>query len=127
VSLLKSQTYTAHIEDGHLWVIISDTNNDGELLEVNITSTNNPDGTRRKYIDNSCIVNVGEHPWITHESFLYYRKARGTEQSAIDRLLQARLITSNENVSSRLLRKIQDGAKKSVYLETNLEKFFPYF
>lgn len=64
--------------------------------------------------DQSCIVNVGEHSFVQHETYINYSKPRvDSVEDVLKRLSEGYFIQKHENVSSDLLGKIQAGLKKS--------------
>ena len=68
--------------------------------------------------DGSCILDVGDHPWITHKTSVRYRDARRIAKIDADLEL---LVTSGSvkklaPASKQLLDKIFDGAQRTVHL-----------
>jgi hypothetical protein len=90
----------------HFWIVISAPKN-GRVLAVNITDAKNCPHS-------PCIIEIGEHPAVTMQSAVYYRKAREFEGVKIDEF-----IATGENIrrladcSPVLLERIIDGARKS--------------
>jgi len=72
---IKKKTFwkTDHNSIKHLRFIISDTDPDGNILVVNMTSV--PTKFEVNYYDKSCILNKGEHPRIKQQSYIKYSKA----------------------------------------------------
>ena len=92
------------------------------VMVVNMTTYRN---TGRE--DNSCILNVGDHPKVTRKSWIKYSES---EELLINKLLDDRLnklIDFEEDISDELLQRIQDGAKKSLYLPRKFYKYFNFF
>ncbi|MBF0565346.1 MAG: hypothetical protein HQK89_08890 [Nitrospirae bacterium] len=69
--------------------------------------------------DSACIVEKGDHDFITHKSFFNYADTQFVELSILDKLLAIEKykdfpkIKLQGTVSSTLLKKIQEGPKKS--------------
>jgi hypothetical protein len=104
----------------HLYFVISDKCDDGTVLAVNLT-------TLRKYSDNSCILGVSDHISINRPSCIMYRKAIAVNGEAILNSIMTRNFSPAPPVSSKTLKKIQDGAKKSKQLPYKFKKYFSYF
>jgi hypothetical protein len=93
--------------DTHLWVIISDTEKDPDrVVMVSIT-------TYESYKEDVCLLNVGDHPRITHESCVFYKETRMT---TLERLLACRdqgSFSIQPPVADEVLTRIRDGVSKS--------------
>ena len=76
IPLAKGTILVPSGRDKHLHIICNDPTaypkyaNAETVLLVNITTLN-----RELPFDDSCILNVGDHPFIRHESYVYYSKA----------------------------------------------------
>lgn len=56
--------------DDHLWVILSDPQKDTrQILIVSLT-------TAAPHKESVCLLQAGEHPWVTHETCVAYNTAR---------------------------------------------------
>ena len=53
----------------HLWIVCSPPQPDYSVLMFNLT-------TRDNALDETCIVRVGEHPFVTHDSVVDYDRGR---------------------------------------------------
>jgi hypothetical protein len=94
----------------HLYVVCSDPAMDGEnVVLVNVT-------TFAQEEEACCIINAGEHPFVTRKSCIRYKDARIAAVEAIRKLQDAGKMTSREPVSSNLLARIRDGASESDFL-----------
>ena len=93
--------------DSHLWVVISDPQQDaGRILIVNFT-------TLRDGSDRSCIVKRGEHHYIQHDTCVSYVGAKVVSAAKLDQLSAAKLLQNNVAVSPELLARIRLGAADS--------------
>ena len=90
--------------DDHLWMIISDPcPKTGKQVLVNLT------GWQRVF-DQTCIVEIGEHPYVRKRSLIYYPKPRLYPPTYIDKLNNAGLLKIREPLSPDLLKRIQRGS-----------------
>lgn len=97
--------------DEHLWVVISDPHADPErVVVVNLTSHDGPEK------DDSCVLDVGDHPWITHKTSVRYRDARIATNASLDGLVASGALKSLADATDDLLRKIHTGAEKTLHL-----------
>jgi CTP:molybdopterin cytidylyltransferase MocA len=53
----------------HLWIVITEPDANGQSVCVNIT-------TRQSYSETTVILKAGDHPFVTHESVIFYTDAR---------------------------------------------------
>lgn len=86
----------------HLYIVIAIDN--GKVLLVNITSSS---------FDKACSLKRDDHPFITHKSYINYRETLLSDVSSIEEAISKDAIKPHEDISSDLLKKIQDGAKIS--------------
>lgn len=108
--------------DPHLRFIISDPDENNMVMVVNMTTYRN---TVRE--DNSCILNKGEHSQIVHKSFIKYSKSEELNSLKLMQDKLCRNINFKEDISNTLLIKIQNGAKRSIYLPGKFKKYFNFF
>jgi len=66
--------------------------------------------------DQTCIVQVGEHPYIAKRSLVFYPNPRMYKLSTLDKLNKYGLLEFHEDLSDELLKRIQVGALKSPYM-----------
>ncbi len=102
--------------DRHLWVVLSDPSKDpNNILLVNLTSWK-PEKER------ACVLNVGDHPWITHETCVNYNDfdAIVTTLPKLHAAKDAGALKMQEPLSEKVLQLILQGAAESVRL--SLEK-----
>ena len=99
----------------HLWIVISDPQrNPHEIIAVNLTS-------QRSWQDQSCIVLRGEHPFVRHESVVFYAEAKQTTAAQLEANFAKNLIQWLDPVPPELLRRIRDGARISARLPIGLK------
>jgi len=100
----------------HLFIIIAIEKSSHKALMVNVTSY-------KEGCDGSCILNVGEHPFLTHRSVINYADARITTVGAIEESLKQKFFKIHEPVSSDLLKKIQQGGLNSPAVSLKCQYF----
>jgi len=96
------------IADIHVWTIISDpTSNPLKVLMVNFT-------TWEPHLDQACIIEAGEHPFVVHKTVINYARARIVTDPALEKLRAAgRLEMLYESLSQPLLQRIREAAMVS--------------
>lgn len=91
----------------HLWFIVSDPAFDGEHVVIaNFTGF-------KSWQDPTCIVDVGDHPFITKKTCVYYAKSKIVTSADLETQLSCGSIILGEPLSPDLLKKIRDGAAAS--------------
>ena len=106
----------------HLRFVISDPNQNGLVMVVHMTKA-----AGKSRIDRTCILSPGEHPSVRVHSYIDYRRARTMSIEEIHALERSQSLHFKENLTPRLLLRIQNGAKISGNVRTKLEPFFRLF
>lgn len=89
----------------HLWFLISDAAAETVVI-VNVSSIKGAH-------DSACVVQAGEHPFVTHPSFVYYADAICAQRVKLEALLLSlRPQDRHESASPVLLRRMQEGVMK---------------
>jgi len=98
----------------HLFVIVlgpqqfSDLGNLSQFIQVSVTTI---------YpgipYDQSCILNPGEHPFITHPSYVTYRHARIDNDVHLNKMVKSGVWKPHHYCDTATLQKIIDGLCKS--------------
>lgn len=92
----------------HCWVILSDPSQSSDIVAiVNLTKWTS------SRIDDSCLIEPGEHPFVTHETCINYREAKKSSVSFIENGVQQSVLTPLDPMSEPLLRRITMGAQNS--------------
>ena len=100
----------------HLWVILSDPNlNSDKIVLVNFTTIRGFD-----YEDLSCVLNVGEHRFIRHDTYVSYKDAIIVNLNNLEELKRSNSITLHDACEDGLLKKILDGAEKTLFLKLEI-------
>jgi len=92
--------------DSHLWMVISDPAQSDECLIVNFTSW-------RADKDQACVVEVGEHPYLTGKTCINFRDAKLCKLSDLEILISSRRLKAHAPLSPALLNKIRDAVPES--------------
>lgn len=59
--------------------------------------------------DTACVVRAGEHPFITHDSYVYYRDPRVESVVHVNEMVERGVWTPHEPCPPDLLRRIING------------------
>jgi len=103
----------------HLYFAIADgTTTGGRILLVNMSKV-------KEGNDTSCILKVGEHTAVTHESTIKYHEALLANPTDLASGIRMGVITSGDKATPNLVQKIQEGAKKSPFLRQEYKRFIP--
>ena len=93
--------------DSHLWFILSDPNIDPDkVLLVNFTAL-------RDDKDHSCVVKVGEHPYVRKDTCVNYSGAKVVKISELQQLLASGKIVNHTPATDMLLKRMRDGTMES--------------
>ena len=109
--------------DRHLFIVVLDTYNTGNTVIcpcVMVTSwTDNP-----KLDDPACILDVGDHEFIKHKSYIAYKKVVLFEKDYIENCLAYGEAKKKAPISNELLERIVDSAKFSRKISKSNLKYF---
>lgn len=87
------------------------------VLAVNVSSIREK-GT----YDGTCVLRAGDHPFITHDSYIRYKDAVVMRVEKLISAVNSGEITVMENVSDEVFGRILAGFEKSEYTKTNIKK-----
>ena len=100
--------------DDHLWVVLSDTGKFPEqVVIVNFT-------TYAQEKDQACVINPGEHVWITHRSCIAYAHAKVVALTTLLKLKDAGSIVLQEPLDSKLLERVRQRSGDSITLPPDI-------
>jgi hypothetical protein len=112
----------------HLNVIISNPDKDNNFMVVSVTTLRRrADGTPYKNQDLTCILNAGDHPFIKHESWVFYQIAKSMSFMEVFNGLQKGLLIRKEDIAQDVLKRIQAGARVAPSLPKECLHFFAFF
>ena len=99
------------IADIHVWMIISDPARDPlKVLVVNFT-------TWEPHLDQACVIQKGEHPFIVDQTVINYARARIVTDAVLEQLRAAGMLQMlADSLSQPLLKKLRECAMISVTL-----------
>lgn len=94
--------------NAHLWIVLAvyrpDLAYEDWALIVSITTL-----AKAKSVDSACVLNVGDHPFISHESFAYYQRMREVELN----ILAACVTSGRQPCLQDLLTRLIEGLHRS--------------
>lgn len=73
--------------------------------------------------DVSCLVEPGDHPFITRSSYIIYRKAQILHADSIEEKIAGGEYTQHRPCSDELFKRIIDGALASPFTPTRAKRF----
>jgi hypothetical protein len=98
------------VYDKHLWIIVSDPAQDeDEIVILNLT-------TAAKHHDKTCLLDVGDHPFIKRPSAVNYGKGYVVSQAILESRLLRKIIEHRQPISQAVLERIRRGAATSMFL-----------
>jgi hypothetical protein len=97
--------------ESHLWIIISyPSYNPQKVVIVNISSWKK---IAVGLNDPTCIVNDGEHPFIEHKSYVFYREALCPTLENLQAGIDKGVLIQQDDCSNDFFNKILNGAASS--------------
>lgn len=103
----------------HLFVIVTECSQDGGHLLVNFSTIR--EGV---YFDPACIVEPGEHPFITVRSYIEYRLARRDMAIHLQRCVDGWLFQKKDDCDQALLNKISAGVAQSIHISKSMRAYY---
>lgn len=101
----------------HLWVVLTEPDENGEVAMVNIT-------TLRANSDTAVIIRSNEYYRTTHDSAVHFQDARIVEQENILKAIKGGVCQKCNPCSPALIKKIQEGITKSKLTPQKVIKFY---
>ena len=102
----------------HLQVICTDPDANGRQLLVSVcTKINN-------LCDAACTLQAHEHPILTKESYVFYRKAEIVQQSALANGVAAKLLFPKEDMNGQTFLRITKGICTSIHTPRKIKRYF---
>lgn len=105
----------------HLWIIITDPElGTNTAACVNVT-------TRDHHSETTVLLQVGDHPFITRESVIYYVDSRILNLNAVEQMLKTKTTrfacAQHAACSPALLKRVQDGLLKSKFASNGIKEY----
>ena len=97
----------------HLWIVAGGPTPAGDFAIFNVT-------TLKDGCDHTCLLSVGDHPTITHESYVIYLRGRAVPASIMEK--QAHVVALQPALTAEVLKRVQDGALASRYTAPYLQE-----
>lgn len=107
-----------HYETKHLHIIIAIDEENHKAIVVNVTS-------RKGDSDLSCVLTIGDHPFIVRESVINYKDALFPQISLIEEAFKKNIFIPDSPIPPILLERIHKGALNSEYLPEGLKQYIP--
>lgn len=98
----------------HLYIAITDPDPNGQFVIANVTS-------QSPSKDQSCVIDVGDHPFIRQESVINYAEALITNENAVQAGARGGVLKYDAAVTPGALAKIQAGALASPQMESRVK------
>lgn len=99
----------------HLWFICTEADADGNVVAISVS-------TVRANAETTCVLDVGDHPFVHHESSMVYRLATLV---SVSELAKKRKIGSHKvrpDATPALLKRIREGALVSPMTPRNVKR-----
>ncbi|MFI5460885.1 MAG: hypothetical protein ACHRXM_36200 [Isosphaerales bacterium] len=103
--------------DAHLWVVISDPEKDAERVVI-VSMT-----TYENYKEDACLLDVGDHPRISHKTCIAYNEARMTALEKLIALRDGGQLSMQALLSPEVLARIRNGVSKSTKINYKYIEF----
>jgi len=111
----------------HLHVIITEPDEDNNVLTVPVCTYIEINGVPRQGQDSSCILKAGCHPFIKVKSYVRYHNAKEMSLINIFNGLQKGIMIKQPDFQNTFVQDIQIGAETSIFLPEKFKRFFNYF
>jgi len=111
----------------HLHIIITEPDEDNNVLIVPICSYLEDNGVPRQGQDESCILKAGCHPFIKVKSYARYLNAKEMNLIDIFNGIQKGKLKKYQDFDNSFVQDMQKGAEESIYLPVKFKRFFNYF
>jgi hypothetical protein len=107
-------------ETRHLWFFVSEVLPTGDIAMFNLTGWKPP-------CDETCIVRVGDHPYVAKKSIITYRRGLLLTPTKWQEIHDNGWHEAHEKASNLLIKRIQQGALQSEqtpqFLQTIVQQF----
>lgn len=100
----------------HLWIVITAPDERGNAVIVSLT-------TLRTDRDQTVILSAGDHPFVRHQTTVFYGDARIVDLQELSTLFGTHAAVRHQPCSPKLLKLIQDGALVSPYTPQKIVDF----
>jgi hypothetical protein len=111
----------------HLNIIITNPDDDNNVLVVPVCTCREKDGKPFLGQDLSCLLPAGCHPFIKEKSYIRYHHAKVMNLIDIFNGLNKGKLKRQEDIDIHFVQDMQRGAEESPFLPEKLKMFFEYF
>jgi len=118
---------TTRGEIHHLNVVITNPDDDNNVLVVPVCTYREKDGKPLPGQDASCLLPVGCHPFIKEKSYIRYRNAKSMNLIDIFNGLNNGKLARKPDIDIYFVQDMQRGAEESIFLPEKYKRFFEYF
>ena len=124
-SASKKQTFLKpsgpHYEPSrlHLFILLTDACHSGAHLMAPVCTIRD-----NKFYDQACIIEPGEHGFITAKSSVEYRLAVIAQGGHIALCVDGGIYIEKENVNDDLFNRICSGARTSTHITRSMQNYF---
>ena len=102
----------------HMFIVCTDTNQNGTNLLVPVASWVND------LCDPTCRLAVHEHSFLRHQSYVFYRNARIEPASKLNAGLAAGKFTTHDPVNGQVFLRVKNGICRSAQTSRKIKAYF---
>ena len=107
-----------NFETPHLWILVTDPV--GPPPQTIIVAVS----TKRFYKDSTVVLSPGDHPWVQHESVIFYDHALIPEVRHLNEAVRRRIAELHQPCTPDVLRRVQDGLLSSPRTPQRVKHFY---
>ena len=108
------------IPDGmHLFVVLTDQCDGKQHLLTSISSVK-----EGRWHDPTCVLEEGAHPWLEHQSYVFYQRPQQLTHAGIIKCVKSGLYIPKENLDEAVLKKICAGVNDSAMTPRWAKEYF---
>ena len=104
-------------EKPHLWIVVTNPNKENQILIVNLT-------TLKERQDQTVVLDVGDHPFVTKASSIFYREAEIADNTKLEQAERAGAIAKREGCRPEVIKLVRDGVNASPHTRRAIKAFF---
>lgn len=104
-------------KDSHLWIVISEPDDAGRVLIVNLT-------TKRTTSDATVVLVPGDHPYVKHDTAVAFAYARLAKVDTLEALVNEGPGSFHADIPPALLMRIQQGLLVSPHTPNWIKAYF---
>ncbi len=101
----------------HLHIVCTDPCSKGRQLIVSVSSW------RNDLCDSTCILDQGDHSWLTHKSWVVYRAAKIEDAGTLDNGVQKNIFVEKDAIDGDVLDRILNGVCGSPHSKRVIKKY----